>query len=80
MPRYGVLWVDVAREQYASLPATARQQIDARIEQLLENPRLPRSAYDASSDQWTATYGGDTGLIVFAAVHERRRLIILRLV
>ncbi len=59
----------------------AREQIDVRIEQLLENPRQqPRSAYDEATDQGTTTYGGGAGLIVYAVIHARQRLIILRLV
>jgi mRNA-degrading endonuclease RelE of RelBE toxin-antitoxin system len=81
MPRYGVVWLEIAREHYASLPAIAREQIDTRIEQLLENlHQQPRSAYDETTDQWTTTYGGGTGLIVYAVVHEHQLLIILRLV
>jgi mRNA-degrading endonuclease RelE of RelBE toxin-antitoxin system len=81
MSRYGLVWLEIAREHYASLPAAVREQIDLRIEQLLENPRRqPRSAYDETTDQWTTTYGGGAGLIVYAVVHERQRLIILRLV
>ncbi len=81
MRRYGLVWLEIAREHYASLPAAAREQTDARIEQLLENSRQqPRSAYDEATDQWTITYGGGAGLIVYAVVHERQRLIILRLV
>jgi hypothetical protein len=81
MPRCGLVWLEIAREHYASLQAAAREQIDARIEQLLENPRQQlRSAYDEATDQWTTTYGGGAGLIVYAVVHERQRLIVLRLV
>ena len=47
----------------------------------MENPRQQsRSAYDEATDQWTTTYGGGAGLIVYAVVHDRQRLIILRLV
>ena len=42
---------------YVGLPATTREQIDARIEQLLENPPQPHTAYDKATDQWTTTYG-----------------------
>ena len=81
MPRYGPVWLEIAREQYAGLPAEAREQVDARIEELLENPRQqPSSAYDKRSDQWTTMYGDGTGLIVYAVVHDRERIIILRLV
>jgi hypothetical protein len=82
MPRYGLIWLEIAREYYAGLPATAQEQIDVRIEQLLENPpQQSRSAYDEVTDQWTTTtFGGGAGLIVYAVVHDRQRLIILRLV
>lgn len=73
--------MEIADEQYASLPAEAREQVDKRVEELLENPRLPHAAaYDAPTDQWTTIYGGGIGLIVYAVVHERRQAIILRLV
>jgi hypothetical protein len=46
-----------------------------------EHPhQQPRSAYDEATDQWTTTYGGGAGLIVYAVVHEHQRLITLRLV
>lgn len=46
MPRYGPVWLEIAREHYASLPAEAREQVDVRVEQLLENPhQQPHSAY-----------------------------------
>lgn len=80
MPRYGPVWLEIALEQYASIPVEARKQVDARIEQLLENPRQPLDGYDELTDQWTTTYGGGAGLIVYAVVHERQRVIILRLV
>jgi mRNA-degrading endonuclease RelE of RelBE toxin-antitoxin system len=80
MPRYGPVWLEIAAEQYAHLPASTRKQVDSRVEQLLENPSYPHSAYDARTDQWTTTYGDGVGLIVYAVVHERERVIILRLV
>jgi mRNA-degrading endonuclease RelE of RelBE toxin-antitoxin system len=81
MPRYGAIWVEIAREQYAALPPEAREQVDARIQELLENPRQqPRSAYDSGAGQRTTIYGAGAGLIVYAVVHERHRLIVLRLV
>lgn len=80
MPRYGPVWLEIAREHYASLPAATREQVDARIEQLLENPRLSAGGYDELTDQWTTIYGEGMGLIVYAVVQERQRVIILRLV
>lgn len=81
MPGYGLVWLEIAREHHTSLPDEARAQIDTRIEELRENPRgQPESAYDKRTDQWTTTYGDGAGLIVYAVVHDRQRLIILRLV
>ena len=80
MARYGPVWLEIAREYLATLPVEVREQISARIEQLLENPRQPRDGYDELTDQWTTTYGGGAGLIVYAVVHQRERVISLRLV
>ena len=79
MARYGLVWLEIARADYASLPEDTLAQISVRIEQLLENPRQPRDGYDELTDQWTTTYGGGAGLIVYTVVHERRHVIILRL-
>jgi hypothetical protein len=46
MARYGLVWLEIARADYASLPEDIRAQISVRIEQLLENPRQPRDGYD----------------------------------
>ncbi|MGH3766958.1 MAG: hypothetical protein ACRDS0_25310 [Pseudonocardiaceae bacterium] len=80
MPRYGPVWLEIPREQCAGLPADVRELVDARIEQLLENPRQPAGGYDERTDQWTTVYGESTGLLVYAVVHEHQRVIILRLV
>ncbi|MGH4013396.1 MAG: hypothetical protein ACRDSL_05575 [Pseudonocardiaceae bacterium] len=80
MPRYRAIWLEIAREQYTNLPAEIQRQSDTRVEELLENPRQSRSDYDARTDQWATTYGGGAGLVVYAVVHERATLIILRLV
>lgn len=57
MPRYHAVWLEIARHQQASFSAEIREQVDARIEQLLENPRLPEAGYDELTDQWTTIYG-----------------------
>ena len=80
MARYGLIWLEIAYTDSTSLAERTRAQISARIEQLLENPRQPRDSYDQLTDQWTTTYGDGAGLIVYAVVHERQRVIILRLV
>jgi len=80
MARYGLIWLEIAYADYESLPEDIRTQISARIEQLLENPRQSRDSYAERTDQGTTTYGNGAGLIVYAVVHERQRVIILRLV
>lgn len=76
MARYGLLWMEIAREYLASLPTETRGQVRARIEELLESPRQSRDGYDELTDQWTTIYGAGAGLIVCAVVHERERVII----
>ncbi len=58
MARYGLVWLEIAREYFASRPTDRRKQVSARVEELLENPRQPRDGYDDLTDQWTTTYGG----------------------
>lgn len=80
MARYGAVWLEIARRQYDSLPTEIQQQIDDRLEELLENPHLPKDAYDARTDQWIAGYGDGLGLILFTVVNEHQRVIVLRIV
>jgi hypothetical protein len=80
MPAFAARWLEIAIEQYLALSPDAQTQVEARIEELLEQPVGPASAYDEPSDQWTTTYGGGTGLILYAVVEEYRRVLILRLV
>ncbi len=80
MPRYGAVWLEIARERYASLPADIQDLIDAEVAELLEDPRQPRSAYDQRTDQWTTTYGEGAGLLLLATSVEYQTVIVLRLV
>lgn len=80
MPRFAARWLEIALEQYSALSVEAQRQVDARIEQLLERPEEHPEAYDSRSDQWTTTYGGGAGLVVYAVVREHQRVLILRLV
>lgn len=80
MPRFSARWLEIALEQYNALPHEVQRQVDARIEQLLEQPEGPRDAYDPHSDQWTTIYGDGVGLILYAVVREHQRVLILRLV
>lgn len=79
MPRYSAVWLEISRAQHQTCPHEVRSQIDAKIQRLLENPQA-YGTYDQTTDQWTATYGGGTGLIVYAIVQHYFKIIILRLV
>lgn len=80
MPVYGLVWLQISREHYASLPSAVREQVDARLDQLRENPRPSDADYDERTDQWITTYGAGAGMILYAVVPEHERMIILRLV
>lgn len=47
MPRYRPAWLEIAREQYTSLPADTCEQIDTRVEQLA----LSKTVTNPSSDR-----------------------------
>ena len=66
MSRFSARWLEIAIEQYLALPPAIREQIDVRIEELLEHPEDPAGGYDDRSDQWTTTYGDGAGLILYA--------------
>lgn len=72
--------MQIALEQYRALSVTEQGHVDARIEQLLEQPEGPRAAYDVQSDQWTTTFGDGAGLLLYAVVPQHQQMIVLRLV
>ncbi len=80
MPRYTARWLEIAIDQYLALSPETREQVDIRLEELLEQPEGPPGAYDPPSDQWITTYGDGAGLIMYAVGHEHQRVLILRLV
>lgn len=54
--------------------------VDARVSELLEDPRhSPEPGHDDRTDQWGTTYGGGLGRILFAVFPQNRRVIVLRL-
>lgn len=80
MARFRLLWLEIARDYYQSLPTEMQLQVHVRLAQLLDDPRPSDAGYDEATDQWTTTYGNGAGLILYAVVDERERVIILRLV
>lgn len=55
-------WVDVAEDQYQALSEEQQHLVDARVDQLLEDPEIG-SFHDERRDQWTTTDSAGTGLI-----------------
>lgn len=81
MARYRAVWLELAKATRDSLPAGPRAALDARVEQLLENPRAAdRGGYDPRSDSYATTYGDGSGLLTYALVPDRETLIVLRVV
>src|SRR5215210_2629774 len=80
LAEYTVTWADIAFEQYWTLPETARLQVDQRVRELRADPVGQPVTYDAGSDLWTVDWGPGAGLLVYAAVPARQRVIILRLI
>lgn len=78
MPRYSLIWLEIAEQQYLSLPRDVQDQIDASLKQILDDPESGK--YDKSSDQWTVTFGDGAGMIVYAVVRQNVKVIVLRLV
>lgn len=79
MARYTAIWLEIARRQYESFDPTAQQQVDTKLDLLLDDPEL-YGDYDKPSDQWTTDFGDGAGLIVYAVVHQNVKVIVLRLV
>jgi len=70
VPRFRLVWLEIADRQYRELPDATRVLIDRRLAQLVENPTVdPDADYNKRSDQrsvrWapmrccsTPSYGG----------------------
>lgn len=80
MPRYGLIWLELAEQQYGSLPADLRGIVDRQLAQLVENPTEPSDAvYNEHSDQWSVPLG-DQGFLFYAVVRDVAKVIVLRLI
>jgi hypothetical protein len=81
VPRYRLVWLEIADRQYRGLPDATRVLIDRRLAQLVEkNPTAdPDGDYNERSDQWSVPVGAD-GLMFYAVVHDPPTVIVLRLV
>jgi len=80
VPRFRLVWLEIADRQYRELPAATRVLIDRRLAQLVENPIVhPDADYNERSDQWSVPVGDD-GLLFYAVVRQQPTVIVLRLV
>ena len=58
MPRFRLVWLEIADRQYRELPDAIRVLIDRRLAQLVENPTVdPDADYNERSDQWSVPVG-----------------------
>jgi len=58
MPRYRVVWPDHICEHRASYPTNVQQQLDQRIEELLEDPRARATFFPGPDrDHWITSFG-----------------------
>jgi hypothetical protein len=80
VPAYSLGWVDIAVEQYLALPIDQQQLVDARVQQLLDEPAGPGTNHDPQTDLWTTTDSTGAGLIVYIFRVNGPRLVIMRLV
>ncbi len=68
MPGYGPIRLELAQQQYRTLPPTLRELVGRRVVELLEDPTGAGDAvYDPRWDQWSIPVGED-GLLFYAVV------------
>jgi hypothetical protein len=80
VPRYRLLWLEIADQQYRDLPVGVRELVERRLARLLENPTVePDAVYNERSDQWSLPLADD-GFLFYAVVQDPATVIILRLI
>ena len=80
MPRYRLVWLQIADQQYHEVPAEVRALVDRRLAQLVENPTAdPDADYNRRSDHWSVPLG-EEGFLFYAVVRDPATVIVLRLV
>jgi hypothetical protein len=80
MPRYRLVWLEVARQQYRYLPEDLRKLVDRRLAGLLENPTAdPDAVYHKRSDQWSVPLA-EQGFLFYAVVRDPVTVIVPRLI
>lgn len=80
MAGYRLVWLEIAEDQYRSLPGDLRSRVDVRLGQLLDDPLNASSAvYNRHSDQYGVPLDDD-GFLFFAVVASPPTVIVLRIV
>ena len=80
MPRFRLVWLEIADRQYRELPDATRVLIDRRLARLVENPPSTRTLTTTSAPtKWSVPVGADA-LLFYAVVREPPTVIVLRLV
>ncbi len=72
MPRYRVVWPDDPWEHRASYPVNVQQQLDQRIEELMEDPRARARFHPGHRlDHWITSFGPNhEGTIMYSVKDE----------
>lgn len=78
MPRYRLVWLEIAEAQYRALAPEARAEVDQRLAGLLEHPTgVKDTIYERRSDQWSIPLPG-RACLVYAVVTDPPTLIVER--
>lgn len=72
MARYRVVWPDDPWEHRASYPTNVQQQLDDRIEELMEDPRARATFFPGPDrDHWITSFGSNLeGSIMYSVKDE----------
>ena len=77
--RFTMVWCDVPKDQYRSLPADVQAQVDDALELLSTDP-VEHGTYDRGTDHWSTPFGGGNGFILYALSREHSKVMLLRII
>lgn len=79
MRPHRVIWLEIARDQYARLSRRDQGALNQLLGRLAADPHSVTADYDSASDQWLADFADGTGLMSYALVPANRCIVVLRL-
>jgi hypothetical protein len=79
MARYALVWSDVPRDQYDSLPPEVQAQVDATLDRLQDDPEK-YGTFDKAADQWSATFGDGSGFVLYVISRAEVKVVLLRII